>query len=79
MEWGSRQQGLPIQGRTSSGELLEWTLDPGSKLGHIWDFLWTLPLLPFCPPPLISISSEDLSYLNLFLALTFMSLLQRAA
>ena len=78
MEWGSGLRGLPVQGRTASEELLEWALDPGSKLGQIWDFLRTLPLLPPRPPPLISVSSEDLSYLNLFLPLMFRSHLQRA-
>lgn len=43
MHGGRGQQGLPIQGRMSSEEILEWALDPESKLGQIWDFLWNFP------------------------------------
>lgn len=31
MHWGRGQQGLPIQGRMSSEEILEWALDPESS------------------------------------------------
>lgn len=50
---GKGQQGLSVQGRAPSEELLEWASGPGSKLGQIWDFLWNFPLPPPCPPSFI--------------------------
>ncbi|KAB1257023.1 hypothetical protein Cadr_000026244 [Camelus dromedarius] len=61
---------LPVQGRASSEELLEWAPGPGSKLGQIWDFLWNFPLSPPCPPSFIFQPVEDLPALNLFPAST---------
>ena len=50
---GKGQQRLPVQGRVSSEDLLEWAPGPGSKLGQIWDFLWNFPFSPPCPPSFI--------------------------
>lgn len=62
----------------SSKEILEWALDPESKLGQIWDFLWNFPT----PSSLLSFlhiqsllmtfisSPSDILPLKLFSALT---------